>query len=165
MALSPAATLAEKVIASLDEALKTSLISSERSRFQSGRLGLFAMTIATMKRRGAAVAREDFELSEDTFSLLIGMGFITNHALEAIEGTRSNRIEIVMCALSMGTQSTKDLVARRAARNYARRRRAQKGAGNNNEDADGVATGQSIGNRKEDLADNESSDPNVTTRP
>jgi hypothetical protein len=30
-----------------------------------------------------------------------------------------------MYALSMGTQSTKDLVARRAARNYVRRRRAQ----------------------------------------
>ena len=53
------------------------------------------------------------------------MGFITDHALEAIESTRSNRIEIVMYALSMGTQSTKDLVARRAARNYVRRRRAQ----------------------------------------
>jgi hypothetical protein len=69
-----------------------------------------------------------------------------------------------MYALSMGTQSTKDLVARRAARNYLRRRRAKEGAGNNNEDTDGVATGQDIGSRKEDLADNEPSNPNVTTR-
>jgi hypothetical protein len=92
------------------------------------------------------------------------MGFITDHALEAIESTRSNRIEIVMYALSMGTQSTNDLVARRAARNYVRRRRAQEVAGNNNEDTVSVATGQNIGSRKEDLADNESSNPNVTTR-
>jgi hypothetical protein len=44
----------------------------------------------------AAVAREDFELSEDTVSLLIGMGFTMDHALEAIESTRLNRMEFVM---------------------------------------------------------------------
>jgi hypothetical protein len=52
-------------------------------------------------------------------------------------------------------------VARRAARNFVRRRRVQEEAGNNNEDAGGVAMGH---NRKEDLADNESSNPHVTTR-
>jgi hypothetical protein len=53
LALSPAATLAGKAIPSLDEALKTSLISSLKSnRSESGQLGLFAMTMATMKRRG-----------------------------------------------------------------------------------------------------------------
>jgi hypothetical protein len=54
-------------------------------------------------------------------------------------------------------------VARRAARNYVRRRRVQEEAGNNNEDAGGVAMGHNIGNRKEDLADNESSNPIVMT--
>jgi hypothetical protein len=44
----------------------------------------------------AAVARDDFELNKDTVSLLIGMGFTMDHALEAIESTRSNRMEIVM---------------------------------------------------------------------
>jgi hypothetical protein len=69
-----------------------------------------------------------------------------------------------MYALSMGTQSTKDLVTRQAARTYVRCRHAQERARNNNQDTAGVATGQNIGNRKEDLADNESSNPNVTTR-
>ena len=56
-------------------------------------------------------------------------------------------------------------MARRAARNYVRCRRAQEGAGNNNEDTGGVAIGQNIGNRKEDLADNESSDSPVNQWP
>jgi hypothetical protein len=115
--------------------------------------------------RGGGSSRSiAFELSEDTVSLLIGMGFIKDHALEAIESTRSNWIEILMYALSMGTQSTKDLVTRQAARTYVRCRHAQERARNNNQDTAGVATGQNIGNRKEDLADNESSNPNVTTR-
>jgi hypothetical protein len=52
LALLPAATLAGKVIPSVDEALTMSLISSERNRSKSGQLGLFAMTFTTMKRRG-----------------------------------------------------------------------------------------------------------------
>jgi hypothetical protein len=52
LALSPAATLAGKVIPPLNEALKTSLIWSKSNSSESGQLGLFAMEIATMKRSG-----------------------------------------------------------------------------------------------------------------
>jgi hypothetical protein len=47
LALSPAATVAGKVIPSLNEALKTSLIWSKSNSSESGQLGLFAMEMAT----------------------------------------------------------------------------------------------------------------------
>ena len=173
--LYPVTTLAGEVISSLDEALKTSSNSSESNRSGSGQWELFSRAArgrlprqrddnGNNEEEAAAVAQENFEPSEDTISLLIDMGFNREHALEALESTRSNRMEIVMdYALSMGTLLPEELAARRAAREYARRRHAatgQDGAGNNGEDTDGVAAGQDNGNRDEDMADNESSNPN-----
>jgi hypothetical protein len=170
--LYPVATLAGDVISSLDEALKTSSNSSESNRSESGQWELFSRAARGRLPRqrndnggneeeAAAVAQEDFEPSEDTISLLIDMGFNREHALEAVESTRSNRMEIVMdYALSMGTLSPGELAARRAARNDARRRHAQDGAGNNGEDTSRVAAGQDHGNRDEEMADNESTNPN-----
>ena len=62
-------------------------------------------------------ARDNFEPSKDVISQVIDMGFSRELALDAIENTRSNRIDVVMeYALSIGHLSPDELSTRRATR-------------------------------------------------
>eukprot|EP00957_Ditylum_brightwellii_P035745 2709992-Ditylum_brightwellii.AAC.1 len=67
---------------------------------------------------------ESFEPSEETISRLTEMGFSREHALEALETTESNRVEIAMeYALAHPPPSPTAIERRRAAREERRRRR------------------------------------------
>lgn len=90
-----------------------------------------------------SMVSEPFEPSEETLARLVEMGFSREHALEAIESTESNRLEIAMeYALSHPPSSPGTIERRRLAQEErsraleARQREAQtrRATGNNSED-------------------------------
>ena len=175
----PIASLAGEVIASLDEASKASSNSSECSRSGRGHWDLFsrsARSLLSRQRDGddeenveeaAEAARANFEPSEEAISQLTDMGFSREHALDALESTRSNRVDVAMeYALSISHLTSAELATRRAAREERVRRTiaAQGGVAiyadstANNEGTAGMEESQDTAARDENMADGGSYD-------
>lgn len=134
----PVATLAGELITSLDEASKAPTKSATSSNREDGQWGLFSTSRLSRLRRqreedgedtggdGAPVGETDFEPSMEAISHLIDMGFSWEQALDALESTRSNRLEVAMeYALSHGQVSVAALERRRSERGSRRRGRSE----------------------------------------
>lgn len=74
-----------------------------------------------------AVVEEHFEVSEDSITRLMDMGFPREHALDALESTRSNRVETAMdYALSNDPPSPSIIQLRQLERDERERLRAER---------------------------------------
>jgi len=122
----PVSSLAGEVISSLDDASKPSTSSSENNGSGGrGQWDIFSRSARSRLSQGdgdngeeaASSAQASFEPSEETISQLTDMGFSREHALDALESTRTNRIDVAMeFVLTIAHLSQAELAARRASR-------------------------------------------------
>jgi hypothetical protein len=151
----PVSALAGELISSLDEASKPSARSSGSGN--AGAEGQQWVLFSARSRSLPEDAGDDddnanadgagraavFEPSEEAISQLVDMGFNREHALDALESTRSNRIDVAMdYALSSGQVNPAALERRRALRQLGARRDAAAQANTANDSGD--AAGEEI---------------------
>ena len=115
-----------------------------------------------------AIHEVEFEATDEAVTRLTEMGFAHDHALEAIESTRSNRLEVAMeYALSHPPPSPASAERRRTERDFRRRLREQNEGGNNDniglgsggvDGEDANLGGSADGNISASLIDNEAMD-------
>ena len=156
----PVATLVGEVVAGLQDAAKKVPTTPERARDDPGLWNPFrGIVMGQRAREGSSIARaeEEFEPSEEAISRLMEMGFVREHALDALENTRSNRLEIAMeYALSHAPPSPSTVERRQAEREERRRQREEQSGSNR-----GSNSGGTQGNNEAPGASNEGGDSQV----
>jgi E3 ubiquitin-protein ligase HUWE1 len=130
----PIATVVGDVLVCLEEASKKKKSSPEPQG--SGTSERILLSDFFRRRENEASNEEpeaEFEASEEAILRLMEMGFTRDHALDALESTRSNRVELAMdYALSHAPPSPEMIERRRVEREERARRRAeQRSAGEN----------------------------------
>lgn len=128
----PLSTLAGEVMIALEDSSKEGASKTERGLRVGGQWDLFSRSARRNSLSGRGDEEEDFEPSDDAISQLMEMGFSHDRALDALESTQSNRVEVAMeYALSRPPPSPASIERRRVAREERRRRREGNQAGAN----------------------------------
>ena len=137
----PIATLVAEIMSSLEESTKKAG-SNQTTRSARGESALWnpfrniAQANRPSENAESSNAEEEFEVSDDAVNRLVEMGFSTDHAWDAVDSTRSNRLEVAMeYALAHPPPSPSAIQRRRAAREERRRQRNQQSTDNGNEDS------------------------------
>jgi len=116
----PFSTLVSETITALEDSTKKALSS------QAPNNPIQVRNIIADFRAASASSGDDFESSEETISRLVEMGFTRDHAWDAIDRTRSNRLEIASAyAVSNIPASAESIERRRAERERRRNQRRQ----------------------------------------
>ena len=146
--LHPVATLVGEVLVCLEAASKNTPETQSSGSVESGRL-LLSDFIRRRENEASAEGETEahFEANEDSITQLMEMGFTRDHALDALESTRSNRVEVAMdYALSHPPPDRETIDRRRQERESRARRRQEQSSGEN---------GQANGPDTAAVADNE----------
>ena len=136
----PMTTLSIEIIGGLEDVVKPSSSSSTTTnaagltgRSFFGRIGRVPSRQREAEQQRNEAAEQAFEPSEDAISRLMEMGFSRDHALDAIENTESNRLEVAMeYALSHPPPSPGTVERRREQREESRRQREAQSNTNEN---------------------------------
>jgi E3 ubiquitin-protein ligase HUWE1 len=148
----PIATLVTEIIVGLEDATKKVKKALPRSPREEGGLwqplrGIGMSQRTAQAAAAAAAEEEEFEPSEEAVSRLMEMGFSRDHALDAIESTSSNSLEVAMeYALSHPPPSPSTIERRGREREERRRRREEQAGGaapNRSDEAVGSGGGAS----------------------
>ena len=148
----PLADLAGEIVSGIEDALNSpsSESTESNSATRSWPSRLFGRIAASSvgDRAGDSPARQAFEPSEEVVQQLVEMGFSREHALDAIESTESNQVEVAVNYAISHRQTSPETLERRRARREERRRRRQGALTNDgnvtnerNEDSQGADTG------------------------
>jgi E3 ubiquitin-protein ligase HUWE1 len=125
----PLSTLVSETMIALEDSTKKALAApgSGDSRENSALNIPFRNILAGFRAATSGTnTNDDFEPSEEAISRLVEMGFSRDHAWDAIDRTRSNRLEIAMeYALSNAPASAESIQRRRAERERRRRQRRE----------------------------------------
>jgi len=125
----PLSTLVSETMVALEESTKEAQqISPSANLRESSSLNIpFRNILAGFRAAtNGANSSDDFEPSEEAISRLVEMGFSRDHAWDAIDRTRSNRLEIAMeYALSHEPASAESIERRRTERERRRNQHRQ----------------------------------------
>jgi E3 ubiquitin-protein ligase HUWE1 len=121
----PIASLVGEVIVALEEASKKKPpLGPVGAGRADGAMLLSDYFRDRRRQEEPAVPEEEFEAGEDAIARLSEMGFSRDHALDALEGTQSNRVEVAMeYALSHPPPTPSSIERRRVVREGRARRR------------------------------------------
>ena len=144
----PIATLVAEIIGGLEDSTKKPTTSAQRPR----RTGLWdpfrrvAQGNRDVENAASSNVEEEFEVSDEAVSRLVEMGFSRDHAWDAIDSTRSNRLEIAMeYALAHPPPSHSAIQRRRAEREERRQQRRQQASANDEGNGDGAPAAENLG--------------------
>ena len=164
----PMLSLVGDVVVTLEESSKKQSSrgrSGSRSESQSRTLlSDWIREQSRLEQQQQAQAAQEFEPSEEAISQLEEMGFSRDHALDALENTRSNRVDVAMeYALTHAAPSAEDAARRRAQREERNRQREQAAAsdsaGDNSNEGEGAnaANDNNATNPSNEVANNPAS--------
>lgn len=143
--LHPAMSLIGDVIVGLEEFSKKKKVTPTSSRTGESSRTLLSDWIRERSRLEQAQqqSEETFEPSDDAVARLEEMGFSHDHALEALESTRSNRIEVAMEYALLHPPPDPATVARRLAGREERQQRRRELTYNDGQGVSSSTNGQS----------------------